>query len=60
MLRAHMMQHCWAEVWLAPFLLRLLSKLSIFGMMHLCTGESCLSFPPSVLGGVGLAEGLGW
>lgn len=59
-LRAHMVQHCWAEVWLAPFVLRPLSTLSVFGMMHLSTGESCLSFPPAVPAGVGLAEGLGW
>lgn len=58
-LGAHMMQHHRAEVWLAPFVLRLLSALSVFGMF-LSTGQSCLSFPPAVPGRVGLAEGLGW
>lgn len=58
-LGAHMMQHRWAEVWLAPLVLRLLSALSVFGMF-LSTGQSCLSLPPAVLREVGLAEGLGW
>lgn len=53
-LRTHMMQHRWVEVWLAPFVLKPLSTLSVFGMTHLSTGQSCLRFPPAVPGGSGV------